>query len=421
MKRTSPRSKNQGRNQRQFQEGDLVIVQKQVQTKTVDETVFPAKQQIAKYKGPYKVIEKLGNKSYRVQKLPTLQGQGRPGKLLKFSATNMTKIPSTLIVHKRLDTQDTRLAALEKPLVTNPLEQALGFHSFGKYVQVPDQNKFAFDKVESLWHQELQSDSDSTIDDESSEASNASQSEDEGDVMPEDTVVTQEDSQLNQKNQQNVSQESLPPQKRPPDPNFVPPQAKKAKPTCLVKGIEQKLSLQQFYEAVKASKDKMFIIVSDQGNDPFYVVRVNWDKTSQKSATGNGTYHVEWYIRHVDDCRKLPLRQCRFWPLVQSPNEFDYLDVIHPVKPTKLDTTLEKLKDHGWVLYQLKINLFKQRLVGPIDFEARSGKTHYIPDKVWTELQAQASQINLDVSCINKKRPLRSTRSSATAPNSQSI
>ena len=130
-------------------------MQKQTQSRTVDEVTFPAKQQITKYKGPYKVVERIGNKSYRVQKLPAVQGQGKPGKLRKYSATSLTKIPSTLVIHKKLNTQDTRLAALERPLVHNPLEQALGFHSYGRYVQTPNPENFAFKKIEDLWQYEV--------------------------------------------------------------------------------------------------------------------------------------------------------------------------------------------------------------------------------------------------------------------------
>jgi hypothetical protein len=164
--------KNEGLTQRTFEVGDLVIVRKQVKSKTVNEVALPAKQQISKYKGPYKVIEKLGTKSYKVQRIPTVQGTRKPGKLLKFSASNMTKIPSTLVIHKKLDTQDTRLAALERPLVHNPLEQALGFHQYGKYVRTPNDTEFAYDRIEDMWQDEVDDDSDCSNEDSSDEEPN---------------------------------------------------------------------------------------------------------------------------------------------------------------------------------------------------------------------------------------------------------
>ena len=74
-----------------------------------------------------------------------------------------------MIVNKRMDSVDTRLAALEKPLVHNPLEQALGFYQYGRYVQAPSEADFAFDRVEDLWDIDLASDSESESENEPNE------------------------------------------------------------------------------------------------------------------------------------------------------------------------------------------------------------------------------------------------------------
>ena len=146
---------NRGRKTRVFNVGDLVIVRKQVQS-SADKGI-PAKQKF-KWKGIYRVIERLGERSYSVQKLPTVQGKGRPGRIRKYSAGVMEKIPSSLIINKHLDTSDTRLASLDQDLVNNPLEQSLGFFQYGKYVQAAPGSNFAYDKVEDLWAIDIESD-----------------------------------------------------------------------------------------------------------------------------------------------------------------------------------------------------------------------------------------------------------------------
>ena len=146
---------NQSKSQRVFNPGDLVIIRKQVQS---DSALGRPAKQTFKWKGIYRVLRKEGEKSYLVQKQPTLQNRSKAGKIIKYSAAVMEKIPSSLVVHKHLDTTDTRLSAMEHPLVKNPLEQNLGFHKFGKYVRATEGASEAFDKVEDLWAIEIDSD-----------------------------------------------------------------------------------------------------------------------------------------------------------------------------------------------------------------------------------------------------------------------
>lgn len=147
--------RNNSRKQREFQPGDLVIIRKQVQSQAAEQA--PAKQKL-RWKGIYKVLAKEGEKSYLVQKQPTIQGQGVAGRILKYSAAVMERIPSSVVVHKHLDTTDTRLTTMDQPLVSNPLEHSLGLHEFGKYVRAPTSESFVFDKVEDLWEVDLEPD-----------------------------------------------------------------------------------------------------------------------------------------------------------------------------------------------------------------------------------------------------------------------
>jgi hypothetical protein len=65
-------------------------------------------------------------------------------KKVKEAAMCMENIPSMVIIHKRLDSLDTRFAKMDQDLVNNPLEQNLGFFDFGKYHKAADDADYAF-------------------------------------------------------------------------------------------------------------------------------------------------------------------------------------------------------------------------------------------------------------------------------------
>jgi hypothetical protein len=131
--------KNDGRKERAFSPGDLVLVRKQVKSSALKGR--PEKLTL-KAKGPYRVLEKAGKSSYWVQKLPALQGTTRKrGKKHKEAAFGMTKIPSTVVIHKIMDSMDTRLMRMKSKIVHNPLEQNLGLFDFGSYHQVMIRSK----------------------------------------------------------------------------------------------------------------------------------------------------------------------------------------------------------------------------------------------------------------------------------------
>mmetsp|Transcript_42013 Transcript_42013/g.101240 ORF Transcript_42013/g.101240 Transcript_42013/m.101240 type:complete len:234 (-) Transcript_42013:185-886(-) len=111
--------KNKTRTQRTFTQGDIVMVQKQVQSNASEG--IPAKL-VLKAKGPYRVIEKASEDSYYLQKIPGTSTMLRTkgSKPTKESAFRMHKIPSTIVIHKRVDTPDTRLASMRQMLSHSP-------------------------------------------------------------------------------------------------------------------------------------------------------------------------------------------------------------------------------------------------------------------------------------------------------------
>ena len=143
--------KNHGRNMKTFAPGDLVVIKKQVQTSIEN---GPAKARM-QARGPYRILEELKPGTYRLQRLPGVQGAGRRGRVTKESAARLTKIPSTLVLHKPAEGIDTRLATYRHAIVDNPLESILGLHEPGRYKQAEAHRPFAYDKIEDLWQEDI--------------------------------------------------------------------------------------------------------------------------------------------------------------------------------------------------------------------------------------------------------------------------
>jgi hypothetical protein len=332
---------NAGRTNRLFNPGDLVVIRKQVQSSA--EKGLPAKQTF-KWKGIYKVLERTGERSYNVQKLPSLQGRGRPGKILKYSAGVMERIPSSLIVNKHLDTSDTRLATLDQELISNPLEQSLGFHEYGKYVRAAPGSNFAFDRIEDLWSIDIDSDG-----------------EDEGDT-PSSEVA------------------ELP---------------------------ETTLSPQALYESLRESRDKIVIIKSQDPKKTcaeWYAAKVDWEESSQKKAQEEGVYRLIWLVPHQGDSRKRRRRDCRYWPEVHELSKTNELGKMRLISPGK--ATRECIESQGWAFYEWDTNLMKDLLVGPFDLQMIQNQPNRIPSDIWHSLKVKARQLGVDVSNVDAVSPI---------------
>jgi hypothetical protein len=140
--------KNDSITKRTFTAGDLVIVQKQVKS-NVDRGI--AGKIVFKSRGPYRVLEQANPGSYWIQKLPFLDGLGSTGRRVKESAARMERTPSTLVVHKRPDGADPRMASMRHPLVNNPVQKWLGAIDSGAYQPAAPTGNHAFVKIEDMW------------------------------------------------------------------------------------------------------------------------------------------------------------------------------------------------------------------------------------------------------------------------------
>ena len=88
---------NRNKKRRTFSPGDIVVVRRQV---TSDASAGrPAKMRM-RARGPYRVLEKAGDDSYWIQRIPVLQELNRrPGVRQKQAAWRLTRIPSSVVVH----------------------------------------------------------------------------------------------------------------------------------------------------------------------------------------------------------------------------------------------------------------------------------------------------------------------------------
>ena len=112
--------RNKGKANPVFNTGDLVIVRKQVKS---DQSRGVSAKLVFKTKGPYRVIEKVSEQSYKIQKLPILKGFGRKRVLRKESVARMTKIPSTMILHRTPEGSDAKFAQMNSQMRDFPLEK----------------------------------------------------------------------------------------------------------------------------------------------------------------------------------------------------------------------------------------------------------------------------------------------------------
>ena len=88
----------------------------------------------------------------------------RLGKKQKQAAWRLERIPSSVVVHKRVDSLDMRWVQQTATLQDNPLEHNLGFFDFGKYHKAANDAKYALEKVGELMGYEIDSDEEDSDD-----------------------------------------------------------------------------------------------------------------------------------------------------------------------------------------------------------------------------------------------------------------
>jgi hypothetical protein len=122
----------------------------QVQHESNTSKIISAKL-LSNTRGPYRVIDRITPSSYRLQKLRFLQGMGRPGRLCKENGARMERLPSTLILHRKVDGAGTRFSQLHGEFADAPIYKWLGVLRHGAYQQAPSDSTWAFESLASMW------------------------------------------------------------------------------------------------------------------------------------------------------------------------------------------------------------------------------------------------------------------------------
>ena len=370
--------KNSSRKQRIFQPGDLVIIRKQVTSNAI---LGRPEKLVLKAKGPYRVIDRVSEGRYRVQRLPAIQGlSGRKGKLVTESAIRMEKLPSTMVIHKRMDTMDTRLATMKEPLVHNPLEKNLGFFDFGKFTRANPESDHAFDKIAALWNDELE---------------NSGSSDDED----EENNTTPDNLESGNVGDDEVKEETKEDKEKKPEK----PTKKRGKqfPTRRPQSTRQRLD--ELWRKIGKSKDKLCLIrmADNKGKFEYHVVQIDLEETKESKAKRNGTYHARFWIRNFKDSETKKVRHCRFYPLVRELLKGGWPGAMIMVGPTQVEKFLDK-NEEKYFWYQMEVNLLDHFLTGPFDFMRDPMWT--IPDEVWNTLVEKAADMEIEPEKMNCNR-----------------
>ena len=366
--------KNNGRKQRRFQPGDLVIVRKQVRSSASKGA--PAKLQM-RARGPYRVLGVAPESidSYILQKLSGerhLIGNYQP-KTIKEASIRIEKLPSHLVVHKRVDTPDTRFAQAQQILARNPLEKVLGIPGFGTYAQAEPTEDYAFVRLRDLWDEPL---------DETDEAEEVPQTKEVQQAIEADSQQEPDPKEANEPNNRKRRRVTIDTSQQ----------------------LTRPLRLNLLYEKIRQSKDKLFIIAQEEeGNmqKTWYVVQVDPDDedTNTIVAKENGIYHCKWYFKNPTHANKLRTRDCAFWPLIKQLDRSDNYKATIPIAPRRVETQMNRKANLRW--YQKPVNLGDEAVSGPFNFT----EDHKIPNKNFEELKRKAHENDIDASDVDEVVP----------------
>ena len=275
----------------------------------------------------------------------------------------MERIPSTVILHKRLDSSDNRFRLSNVELENNPLENNLGVFDFGKYHQAALGEDHAFEPVRNLIDIELESDSGSES------------SEDE----------TDEPQQPRAKRVRFSTEE-------------------KGDSTTGRERVDPAVAL---FDSLAASKDKLFFIsrsYAEFDSPSWELVQVDTEDTTRESVSATGLFHVRFWIRCVTDAKKMTVRKCRYWPCIHEfKRDRRSLGPLFPTKPTKVGRLLETKGDR-YFWYQDSLDLVSCKLSGPFDFDSKTD--HEIPDSAWEEMKRNATTKNVYTGDLDRIVPL---------------
>jgi hypothetical protein len=425
---------------RTFQPGDLVVIRKQVHSKTADgisaKLMFRAK-------GPYRVVDQTPTGTYRLIKLPFLEGLGRPGRLIKEAAFRLEKLPSTLVIHRCADGTDTRFASLRGPFAPSPLEKWLGALNPGAYRQAAPEQNHAFEPLANMWSDDVDPPDDDVApnDDDDNEPPRDAPPE-----APHDSSDSEDDDDTDSDDDDTDNPAGTPPapaprpaaptscQPRdllPADPPHAPapvargtttPGDTSDQPTTdpnrqtraqrRAQGRADRKTLHNLYTTISNSRDRLFFIrhrPTTTSTAQWQLVEIDLDETDPRLAKTMGTYTARWYRPHHTGVLNKPLLQCRFWPDIHERHHATKNTTSTPlhISPAKIDRLATTRPRAYWTT--TIADLTTDALVGPFNFRhtvpptrIKSSKfTHYIDLDDWDSLKTIGPTRGIDTSNID--------------------
>ena len=390
--------KNCAKNMKEYSPGDLVVIRKQV-TSAVD---APAKLMI-RARGPYRVLQKERDGTYLVQRIPFVQGAGRKGVAYKESAARMELLPSPMVLHKKTEGVDTRLAVFKNDHVPDALQNSMGVTDFGGFTKAAKNQSFAFDRIEDLWPDaELEYDWDS--DDSASEGEDPKQPA----PPPVATKVGFGESQPAKETGKPTGK--LPSALRRSGRYREPPQRfKRTQMTEAERLHSPAVAAARLYRRLTAGLgDTLFIIrrrMTLSGPWSWFVVEVLIEESDPDEARQLAYYKVRKLRPHPDDCKVKEIKSCRFWPEIHETRRDGSAGRLMLVKPQKVKSFLSQ-RGSGFQPTDWEVNLIEDGLVGPFPYVTKSsqpeGTDHMIPNWVWKRLRDAGANHGIDTDTVNQ-------------------
>lgn len=282
----------------------------------------------------------------------------------------MEIIPSTIVLHKRMDGTDVRLASMDGPTSHSPIANDLGITTFGTYKRAASHHDHAFVQLKDIWDDEV-----TMVD-----------SSDEEDPEVENNINTLHESEVND------SSEAIE------EPKQVINDNKTSIGRIIKRNPNRKLEL--LYRMIDSSRDKLlFISRLELGREKktWYLVQVDWEETNPEKAKRTGLYHCRWFIRHFEDSKTRQIKECRYWPEIHEIIN-DVLGAMVLVRPSRVNNMLQKRKlKYAW--YQQEVNLTTELLVGPFNFQPTT-TTHREPFRIsnarWNKLKQHHKTVAIE-------------------------
>jgi hypothetical protein len=303
----------------------------------------------------------------------------------------MTRLPSTLILHKKIDGADTCFAQMDGELSNAPLQPWLGVLKHGAYNKAAADANWAFEPLESIWSE--------TLDEETSESDGESTAEDDEAIFDDmDFPIDQQDSDSDKETESKGGEAEV--------------ETPKLKPLNINDSTSK--ALQQLYRKVQDSQDKLFFVTwqPEEARGPeLRVAQVCWEECDPISTRQHGLYVVKWWCPRPRDQDTLQraLVDCQFWPELRKVRADGSIGDPFVCRPDKVKSILQDSSTKVWP--SVVIPLAEIRVAGPFDFFKRrftmqgpknqvTSEPNHIAPVFWEQVEQRAPLFNLDVSRI---------------------